>query len=586
MELFRVFGSIFLKENDIPKKLDKIDKKAGGVGAKFKSMAKAVGGFVLAGVSIAGTVAAVKNLTKATMEQEKAEKRLEQLMMNVAGTRAADVEEIKRYASELQNVGVIGDEVAMAGASQLATFNLQASTIKGLLPSLNDLAVSVKGYNVSQDDMINLGNLVGKAMQGQVGALTRYGVTLSETQQEMIKNGNEQEKLKAVTEALQANFGGLNKAMSQTTEGSMKQMKNAWGDMKEMLGAVLLPKLGELAVWFAGKIPEIQAVLKAGMEVVGKAIDYVSQNILPPFIELFKVIWRFVKDNIMPIFNEMASQIKTSSPEIKKIFVSAFKTIKEVLMVLWKFIRDNIIPIYISLYEWIKPHIPEIKRFFVEAFGRIQSVIRVAWEFFKDNLLPILEKLYVNIQKNMPTIQKIFEKVFGIIKNVVGIAWGIFEKLLLPVLKALWEFVEPTFPLIGEIIETAFNTVLWVLDKVVSGFEKVTGVIKGAIDWIGKFNGTKVEDKKPKVTSGFSGLPQYSGIPQYAEGTSYHRGGMAIVGEQGPELVDLPKGSRVSPLDKSGITININEPHLFNDQDADRLGDLVVKRLRALGVNP
>jgi len=34
-------------------------------------------------------------------------------------------------------------------------------------------------------------------------------------------------------------------------------------------------------------------------------------------------------------------------------------------------------------------------------------------------------------------------------------------------------------------------------------------------------------------------------LPRYARGTSYHRGGRAIVGEEGPELVDLPAGSRV-----------------------------------------
>ena len=36
-------------------------------------------------------------------------------------------------------------------------------------------------------------------------------------------------------------------------------------------------------------------------------------------------------------------------------------------------------------------------------------------------------------------------------------------------------------------------------------------------------------------------------IPLYARGTNYHPGGPAIVGEQGPELVNLPAGSQVIP---------------------------------------
>lgn len=34
-------------------------------------------------------------------------------------------------------------------------------------------------------------------------------------------------------------------------------------------------------------------------------------------------------------------------------------------------------------------------------------------------------------------------------------------------------------------------------------------------------------------------------VPGYASGTSFHPGGLAMVGERGPELVDLPRGSRV-----------------------------------------
>lgn len=36
-------------------------------------------------------------------------------------------------------------------------------------------------------------------------------------------------------------------------------------------------------------------------------------------------------------------------------------------------------------------------------------------------------------------------------------------------------------------------------------------------------------------------------LPKYADGTSFHPGGLAMVGERGPELVNLPRGSRVYP---------------------------------------
>jgi hypothetical protein len=42
------------------------------------------------------------------------------------------------------------------------------------------------------------------------------------------------------------------------------------------------------------------------------------------------------------------------------------------------------------------------------------------------------------------------------------------------------------------------------------------------------------------------GIPQ-SAVPQYRFGTDYHPGGPAIVGEDGPELLMLPKGAKVKP---------------------------------------
>lgn len=47
-------------------------------------------------------------------------------------------------------------------------------------------------------------------------------------------------------------------------------------------------------------------------------------------------------------------------------------------------------------------------------------------------------------------------------------------------------------------------------------------------------------------------------LPSYAGGTNFHPGGMAIVGEQGPELVNLPRGSSVTPNGKSATTVNLN----------------------------
>ncbi len=52
--------------------------------------------------------------------------------------------------------------------------------------------------------------------------------------------------------------------------------------------------------------------------------------------------------------------------------------------------------------------------------------------------------------------------------------------------------------------------------------------------------------------------PDLTGVetPVYAAGTDFHPGGLALVGEEGPELVNLPRGSSVTPAGKTAAILS------------------------------
>ena len=108
--------------------------------------------------------------------------KLETLMANT-GASDAQIQSIKDLASELQGLGVIGDEVAISGASVLAQFGATESEIATLLPSIEDLAVGMYGANVSQGQMESTSKAVARAMEGSYGALQKMGIVLSEEEQ-------------------------------------------------------------------------------------------------------------------------------------------------------------------------------------------------------------------------------------------------------------------------------------------------------------------------------------------------------------------------------------------------------------------
>ena len=68
------------------------------------------------------------------------------------------------------------------------------------------------------------------------------------------------------------------------------------------------------------------------------------------------------------------------------------------------------------------------------------------------------------------------------------------------------------------------------------------------------------------------------------KGGNVMRGGSAVVGERGPELLNLPRGAQVSPLDGNGggMTINFNGP-IYSVDDFDEAVNKARLRFRRAG---
>jgi hypothetical protein len=134
-----------------------------------------------AGMAVAATAMVYfgKKAIEAYQKQESAEKRLVQIATQVTGATENQIQGYKDLAREMQKTGVMGDEVIISGQSQLASFTKSADVVTLLSKSMADLSVAQYGVNVSQDQAIQSANMLGKAMTGQLGAMTRAGVLVS-----------------------------------------------------------------------------------------------------------------------------------------------------------------------------------------------------------------------------------------------------------------------------------------------------------------------------------------------------------------------------------------------------------------------
>lgn len=204
------------------------------------------------------STAALVNFSKSAKEAYNVQLEGETKLATVLGEHLDATEEqiqaAKDYASALQEVGVIGDEVQLAGLQELSTYIENPDSLKTMNGVLNDMLAQQYGLNASAESAVTISTMLGKVLAGQTSALSRYGYTFDEAQEQLLKYGTEEQRVATLAEVVLDSVGGMNEALAQTPAGRMKQLENTMGDIKERFGeavtqieVLLLPALKQVA---------------------------------------------------------------------------------------------------------------------------------------------------------------------------------------------------------------------------------------------------------------------------------------------------------------------------------------------------
>ena len=115
---------------------------AKNMGSKISAVGK---NFIKAGAIATAVsvpiIAGIKDALAAYETQATAETKLTEIYKTRMGVTDQAAKKTMELASALQKEGVIGDEVAISGAQQLATFAQYPSTINTLLPVMGSVSV-------------------------------------------------------------------------------------------------------------------------------------------------------------------------------------------------------------------------------------------------------------------------------------------------------------------------------------------------------------------------------------------------------------------------------------------------------------
>lgn len=244
--------------NRVQRAVVAIEAKMGRAAASAKRM------LLVGAVAIAGFL-------KLAANQIAAETKLAAVLKATGNAAGVSLDEIKKYASELQRLTGIGDEATISMASVLATFkDVKGDVFRRAMKLVLDMntVLAGAGEDVSpQRTAIQLGKALNDPILG-ITALRRVGVSFSVVQLELIKNfvkTNQLAKAQGVIlDELSAEFGGAAVAMGKTFVGTMKRFVAAVGDIGEAVGDIF--------------IPDIEKMMKVVLRVQFRIADWIRAN--------------------------------------------------------------------------------------------------------------------------------------------------------------------------------------------------------------------------------------------------------------------------------------------------------------------
>lgn len=236
---------------------------------------------------------------------------------------------------------------------------------------------------------------------------------------------------------------------------------------------------------------------------------------------------------------------------------------------------------------WIQQQMPTLAPIFSSVFTTMQSVVQT--------VAPVIGQVIQALGPIFTGLLSVAQMVFNGIGTVV--------QVVAPIVSSLISGLSPIFANVGSALTSMSTIFSSVFSGIMGIVQNAYNFVKPLIEGIGKM----VSGISGAVSSGLSWVAGKLG--KNATGTKYWRGGLSVVGEHGPELIQMPSGSKVytnketramvnkSPVPNSNggdntITTNyINIDKLADtivvreDADIDKIAKALVDKLRKTKLN-
>ena len=539
MDLFKLVGSVFIDTDKANESLAKTDEKAEKTGGTFKDIAKKAAGVgtAVVGASAAAVGGLVKMASNSASTSDEIDKMSQKLGMSREGYQewdyvlsqaGVDINSMETGMKTLTNQIGNAKSGSDKAAKQFEQLGISMDDINNL--SREDIFEKVvSGFQRMEDstERAALANaLFGKSGQN----LTPLFNETAESTQELIDKSHDLGMILS-DETIDA---GVN------LTDTMDTLQRSFGTIVTKLGGSLMP----IVETFANLIIEFLPFVSSAFEELAPLLQMAFENLMPPLMELaqtlFPILMDFIQQLLPPII-ELVSALLPVIVNLLDALSPILQPILDLLLALLPPLIDIINVVIVPIINLLSQGLKVALQMIGQVISVVAQLFIAAWDNIK-NAWSVVGEFFRNIWEG---IKKTFSAVGSWFANIFRNAWN--------GVKRIWDGAKTFFSNLWEGIKNVFksglNGIISFLNLFIRGVNIILTPLRAVIMAVGNLFGAG-------WSLGDVSIPQ---IPGLARGGQAKGRGTTLVGEDGPELIDMPEGSTVIPLNRSSVSLGLED---------------------------
>jgi hypothetical protein len=364
--------SILADVDQLKRSLNTGSGEVDGFAGKLGGFAKKAGAaFAVAGAAAAayaGTL--LVDGVKSAIEDEAAQAKLATTLENVTGATNAQIKATEDYITQTALANGITDDVLRPSLDRLVRSTKDVTKAQ----ELQQLALDISAG--TGKDLAAVSEALGKAFDGNLGALKRLGVGIDDS---IIKSKD----FDAAAAALSKTFEGQASKQAETFQGKMARLTVAFDEAKETVGSYVLDALTPLISNFVDKgIPAIQDFAKNLGETLGPAFGEIFKTVKEDLLPVLVSWWKFLYEEVIPAIGAIVGPIleglKSAFDKIKKAITdnsAELQPFYDALAKVWEFVKKYLVPLLAGQFKTSLEAIGTIVAGLVTGFSKLVGFI-------------------------------------------------------------------------------------------------------------------------------------------------------------------------------------------------------------------